>query len=279
VIRVAFVGEVQPGLGWVFEPCQKQVCIRPGQSTLVFYTATNKTDQDIIGVSTYNVAPPQARPCYCSGLFLLGLVSASLPHLVQHSQGVRLVLRSPLSCLNEPRTCAVCKKKVQCHNTMWPKHCDWNAWGCAVRRHLSGLKERSMLRGMHRFFGEVMHSTSPSSCSSRDTPNTVVPSILAGTILAVVYHTAFVVFRFQFHSTGPQSRLFGGPHCLWQPIEHTSLGYALLCLLGRFCIQKFIRMAGHCSCQKAGNAAPGNTSPQECMCCLMFLNKRPAMSD
>lgn len=58
-ITVAFAAEVQPGLKWSFTPCQKSIKIRPGQSTLVFYTAENLSDDHITAVSTYNVAPPQ----------------------------------------------------------------------------------------------------------------------------------------------------------------------------------------------------------------------------
>jgi len=45
--------------------------VRPGQSTLAFYTAENISDKVITGVSTYNVAPPQAGAyfnkiqCFC----------------------------------------------------------------------------------------------------------------------------------------------------------------------------------------------------------------------
>lgn len=58
-VTVAFAAEVQPGLKWSFKPCQKSIKIRPGQSTLVFYTAENLSDDHITAVSTYNVAPPQ----------------------------------------------------------------------------------------------------------------------------------------------------------------------------------------------------------------------------
>lgn len=60
-VTVDFAAEVQPGLKWSFKPCQKSIKIRPGQSTLVFYTAENLSDDHITAVSTYNVAPPQVR--------------------------------------------------------------------------------------------------------------------------------------------------------------------------------------------------------------------------
>lgn len=43
----------------------------PGETALAFYTATNKSDQDIIGVATYSVTPAQCAPyfskiqCFC----------------------------------------------------------------------------------------------------------------------------------------------------------------------------------------------------------------------
>lgn len=70
-VTVTFVSEVQPGLPWSFKPCQSRIRVRPGQSTLVFYTATNHSDEDIIGVSTYNVTPASVGyyfnkiQCFC----------------------------------------------------------------------------------------------------------------------------------------------------------------------------------------------------------------------
>jgi cytochrome c oxidase assembly protein Cox11 len=45
--------------------------VKPGQSTLAFYTAENLSDKSITGVSTYNVTPQQAGQyfnkiqCFC----------------------------------------------------------------------------------------------------------------------------------------------------------------------------------------------------------------------
>lgn len=66
MVTVNFVSEVQPGLKWSFTPCQKAIKVRPGQSTLVFYTAENTSDDHLTAVSTYNVAPPQVRCSYCT---------------------------------------------------------------------------------------------------------------------------------------------------------------------------------------------------------------------
>ena len=40
----------------------RQVVVRPGESTLAFYTAHNLSSEPIVGVSTYNVTPQARRP-------------------------------------------------------------------------------------------------------------------------------------------------------------------------------------------------------------------------
>lgn len=44
-------------LPWTFSPSQRYVSVLPGESSLAFYTAKNKSDEDIVGIATYNVAP------------------------------------------------------------------------------------------------------------------------------------------------------------------------------------------------------------------------------
>lgn len=45
--------------------------VLPGETALAFYTATNTSDKDIIGVATYSVTPAQVAPyfskiqCFC----------------------------------------------------------------------------------------------------------------------------------------------------------------------------------------------------------------------
>jgi cytochrome c oxidase assembly protein subunit 11 len=52
-------------------PQQQEVRVLPGETALAFYTATNRSDQDIIGVATYSVTPAQVAPyfskiqCFC----------------------------------------------------------------------------------------------------------------------------------------------------------------------------------------------------------------------
>lgn len=56
---------------WKFTPQQREVRVLPGETALAFYTATNKSTEDIIGVATYSVTPAQVAPyfskiqCFC----------------------------------------------------------------------------------------------------------------------------------------------------------------------------------------------------------------------
>jgi cytochrome c oxidase assembly protein subunit 11 len=68
---VTFNASVSDVLPWKFVPQQREVRVLPGETALAFYTATNKSDQDIIGVATYSVTPGQVAPyfskiqCFC----------------------------------------------------------------------------------------------------------------------------------------------------------------------------------------------------------------------
>jgi cytochrome c oxidase assembly protein subunit 11 len=57
MIKVTFNADCSDALPWKFSPLQKEVRVRPGESALAFYTATNKSPKDIIGIATYNVTP------------------------------------------------------------------------------------------------------------------------------------------------------------------------------------------------------------------------------
>lgn len=89
-IRVHFNADRSEQLPWAFTPQQKFVNVLPGESSLAFYTARNNSNQDIIGIATYNVTPDrvssgswsspntsdrntlQDRPLFLqSGMFLL----------------------------------------------------------------------------------------------------------------------------------------------------------------------------------------------------------------
>ncbi|KAF9878960.1 cytochrome c oxidase assembly protein CtaG/Cox11 [Colletotrichum karsti] len=70
-IRVTFNSSVSDVLPWKFTPQQREVRVLPGETALAFYTATNTSDTDIIGVATYSVTPGQVAPyfskiqCFC----------------------------------------------------------------------------------------------------------------------------------------------------------------------------------------------------------------------
>ena len=70
-LRITFNGSVSDVLPWKFTPQQREVRVLPGETALAFYTASNKSDADIIGVATYSVTPAQVAPyfskiqCFC----------------------------------------------------------------------------------------------------------------------------------------------------------------------------------------------------------------------
>ncbi len=71
VITVRFDANVTPGMAWSFEPEQRTVDVKVGQSTLAFYAATNTSDRPITGTATFNVSPDIAGSyfakieCFC----------------------------------------------------------------------------------------------------------------------------------------------------------------------------------------------------------------------
>lgn len=70
-IKITFNADVADGLPWSFVPSQRSVTVTPGESALAFYTATNRSDAPVVGVSTYNVTPMRAGlyfnkvQCFC----------------------------------------------------------------------------------------------------------------------------------------------------------------------------------------------------------------------
>ncbi|CAG8434731.1 7807_t:CDS:2 [Diversispora eburnea] len=70
-IRVTFNADTSRALQWSFVPQQLDVRVLPGETALAFYTAKNKSNQDIIGMATYNVTPSKVAPyfnkiqCFC----------------------------------------------------------------------------------------------------------------------------------------------------------------------------------------------------------------------
>ncbi|KAL8797182.1 MAG: hypothetical protein Q9195_000649 [Heterodermia aff. obscurata] len=70
-LRITFNGSVSDIMPWKFTSQQREVRVLPGETALAFYTATNKSEEDIIGVATYSVTPAQVAPyfskiqCFC----------------------------------------------------------------------------------------------------------------------------------------------------------------------------------------------------------------------
>lgn len=60
-IKVHFNADRSEQLPWKFVPQQKFVSVLPGESSLAFYRAENTSNEDIIGIATYNVTPDRVR--------------------------------------------------------------------------------------------------------------------------------------------------------------------------------------------------------------------------
>jgi cytochrome c oxidase assembly protein subunit 11 len=56
-ILVRFDANVAPGLNWDFQPAQRQMEVKVGQTNLAFFRARNRSDGGQWGSATYNVTP------------------------------------------------------------------------------------------------------------------------------------------------------------------------------------------------------------------------------
>lgn len=70
-VTVRFNADVAPGLAWTFEPVQRDMTVKIGETGLAFYRAHNLTDRPIVGMATFNVTPDKAGQyfnkihCFC----------------------------------------------------------------------------------------------------------------------------------------------------------------------------------------------------------------------
>lgn len=70
-MTVRFDANVRRGLSWKFEPVQRKIDVKVGESALAFYRATNTSDQPITGTASFNVSPDGAGlyfskvECFC----------------------------------------------------------------------------------------------------------------------------------------------------------------------------------------------------------------------
>jgi len=55
-IKVSFSASTSDSLPWSFRPQQREISVLPGETALTFYKAKNKSNEDIIGIATYNVS-------------------------------------------------------------------------------------------------------------------------------------------------------------------------------------------------------------------------------
>jgi cytochrome c oxidase assembly protein subunit 11 len=56
-IRVRFDSNVAPGLGWEFQPVQREIEVKIGETALAFYRTKNASSKDKWGSASYNVTP------------------------------------------------------------------------------------------------------------------------------------------------------------------------------------------------------------------------------
>lgn len=56
-VRVRFDSNVSAGLGWEFQPVQREIEVKIGETALAFYRAKNTSTRDQWGTASYNVTP------------------------------------------------------------------------------------------------------------------------------------------------------------------------------------------------------------------------------
>ena len=70
-VTIMFDANTNQNLPWSFEPVQRSITVRVGESALAYYTATNTSNHAVTGMATYNVTPYKAAPyfskleCFC----------------------------------------------------------------------------------------------------------------------------------------------------------------------------------------------------------------------
>ena len=71
LVDVRFDANVQPGMGWRFEPDERVRRVAVGAREMAFFTAVNETDHPITGSAAFNVTPAQGGQyfvkiqCFC----------------------------------------------------------------------------------------------------------------------------------------------------------------------------------------------------------------------
>jgi len=71
VVKVRFNADVNGALPWSFAPETREVALKVGETGLVSYRASNRSDGPIVGTATFNVTPQKAGiyfnkiQCFC----------------------------------------------------------------------------------------------------------------------------------------------------------------------------------------------------------------------
>ena len=71
VVTVRFNADIASGLPWDFQPKQREIELRIGETALIHYIAENPTNRTLVGTSTFNVTPHKVGPyfakveCFC----------------------------------------------------------------------------------------------------------------------------------------------------------------------------------------------------------------------
>lgn len=56
-VTVLFNADTASDLPWDFKPMQRKVTVKTGEDTLIFFEATNISDEPVTGVAVFNVTP------------------------------------------------------------------------------------------------------------------------------------------------------------------------------------------------------------------------------
>lgn len=70
-VTVRFNADVGQGLGWKFQPLQRDITLKVGEEALIYYRATNVSDKPLVGMATFNVTPDKTGQyfnkiaCFC----------------------------------------------------------------------------------------------------------------------------------------------------------------------------------------------------------------------
>src|SRR5437868_10951502 len=71
MVTVRFDAQTAPDLGWEFRPLESAVRLHPGEQREVFFRATNRTAETVVGTATFNVTPTKTGiyfdklQCFC----------------------------------------------------------------------------------------------------------------------------------------------------------------------------------------------------------------------